>query len=335
MTKFLSTTSRLLFSFLWLFLLNSCEKKEAVTTLKLAHVLDTALPNHLAAVRLAEKLHEYSGGKMKLDIYPGGQLGNEREYIESLQIGSLDMTIVSTGVVENFVPSMAVFSLPYLFHSKKHREAVIFGDVGDKMLADGEDLWLKGLCFYEAGSRSFYLRDKKVETPEDLAGLKIRVMRSYWSIQTMNSLGASATPIAFGELYTALQQGVVDGAENNIPTFYQARHFEACKYYVIDDHSAPSNIMLISTHSWERLNDQEKEWLKMATKDAVEYQREIWKTAVNDTLAKLIKEGIEIVNPDKKAFQKKVEPLYEKLKQEQNPLYPLVESIREVKFEES
>ena len=197
-----------------------------------------------------------------------------------------------------------------------------------------EKLWIKGLCFFEAGSRSFYLRDKKVETPEDLAGLKIRVMRSYWSIQTMNALGASATPIAFGELYTALQQGVVDGAENNIPTFYQARHFEACKYYVIDDHSAPSNMLLISTHSWNRLSEQEQQWLQKATKDAVAYQREIWTKAVNDTLDKLVKEGIEIVHPDKKAFQKKVEPLYEKLKKEKNELYPIVEQIRKVTFGE-
>ncbi|MCM8531046.1 MAG: TRAP transporter substrate-binding protein [Lentisphaeraceae bacterium] len=321
--------------FLFLALVSTgCKKEETVKTLKLAHVLDRGLPNHLAAVRMGEKLAEYSGGKMKLQIYPGGQLGSEREYIESLQIGSLDMTIVSTGVVENFVPSIAVLSLPYLFHSKKHREAVIFGDVGDKMLSDGEDLWLKGMCFYEAGSRSFYLRDKKVMTPEDLAGLKIRVMRSYWSIKTMNALGASATPIAFGELYTALQQGVVDGAENNIPTFYQARHFEACKYYVIDDHSAPSNMVLISTHTFKGLSEQEQEWLKKAVQDSVSYQRELWKKAVDDTLAKLIEEGIEIVHPDKKAFQKQVEPLYVQLKEEKDPLYPIVEKIRNVKFEQ-
>lgn len=316
---------------LCLLFLSACSQKEKVTTLKLAHVLDRALPNHLAAVHLAEKLKEYSGGKMELKIYPGGQLGSEREYLESLQIGSLDMTIVSTGVIENFVPSMAVLSLPYLFRSVEHREQVIFGPIGDDILSQGEELWLKGLCFFEAGSRCFYLRDKKVETPEDLAGLKIRVMRSYWSIQTINSLGANATPIAFGELYTALQQGVVDGAENNIPTFYQARHFEACKYYVIDDHSAPSNMALISTHSWERLTEDERKWLKMATKDAVEYQRKEWAKAVDETLAKLIAEGIEIVKPRKDLFQKKVEPLYEKLKEEKNPLYPLVEMIRGVK----
>lgn len=307
-----------------------CSGGKGVAVLKLAHVLDTTHPVHKGMVFLAEKVAEYSDGQLTVDIYPGGQLGSEREYIESLQIGSLDMTKVSSAVLENFVPSMAVFSLPYLFRSDKHRWEILFGPIGKKMLLDGEPVWLRGLCFYETGSRNFYLREKPVYTPEDLKGLKIRVMRSYWSIQTINALGGSATPIAFGELYTALQQGVVDAAENNIPTLFQSRHYEACKYVSLDGHSSPSDVLLISTHTWKRLTPQQQVWLQNAVDASVEYQRGLWDEATQSALKAMEAHGITVIRPNTALFQNQVEPLYAKLKEEKDPLYHLVEEIRSV-----
>ncbi|UCH09447.1 MAG: TRAP transporter substrate-binding protein [Fidelibacterota bacterium] len=307
-----------------------CSGSRDVAVLKLAHVLDTTHPVHKGMVYLADKVAEYSNGQLTVDIYPGGQLGSEREYIESLQIGSLDMTKVSSAVLENFVPSMAVFSLPYVFRSDSHRWKILFGDIGQKMLLDGEPVWLRGLCFYETGSRNFYLRDKPVYTPEDLKGLKIRVMRSYWSIQTINALGGSATPIAFGELYTALQQGVVDAAENNIPTLFQSRHYETCKYVSLDGHSSPSDVLLISTHTWERLTPQQQVWLQDAVAASVEYQRGLWDEATQSALKAMEAHGVTVIRPDIALFQQQVEPLYAKLKADKDPLYQLVEEIRSV-----
>lgn len=312
-------------------LLLGCSSRGQVRILKLAHVLDSTHPVHKSMAYLADRLQAYSNGRMRIDIYPGGQLGSERECIESLQIGSLDMTKVSSAVLENFVPSMAVFSLPYLFESTEHRWEVYDGPIGESMLLQGENVWLRGLCFYESGTRNFYLRDKAVHTPDDLRGLKIRVMRSYWSIQTINALGGSATPIAFGELYTALQQGVVDAAENNIPTLFQSRHYEASKYVVLDGHSAPSDILLISTHTWNRLDDQEKEWLQKAADTSVTFQKQIWAAATDSALTAMEIMGITIIRPDIKPFQKAVEPLYDELKRRGDPLYDLVEQVRDVK----
>jgi tripartite ATP-independent transporter DctP family solute receptor len=308
----------------------SCRQHREIEVLKLAHVLDTSHPVHRGMAFLAERLDSLSAGKLRMDIYPGGQLGSEREYVESLQIGSLDMTKVNSAVLENFVPDFAVFSLPYLFRDEDHRWQVLKGPIGRDLLLAGERVWLRGLCFYETGSRSFYLRDTPVKHPKDLQGLKIRVMRSYWSIQTINALGASATPIAFGELYTALQQGVVDGAENNVPTFYQSRHFEACKYYCLDQHSSPSDILLISTHSWNRLTGQQKQWLQQATDASVEYQRGLWAQAVKLALDDMTDQGLQVIYPEKEPFRAQVQPLYELLRERDDPLYDIVEKIRAV-----
>ena len=308
-----------------------CSSQDNVKVLKLAHILDTTHPVHKGLAFLAEKTNEFSDGKMRIEIYPGGQLGSEREYIESLQIGSLDMTKVSSAVLENFVPSMAVFSLPYVFRSANHRWQVYQGPIGKKLLLEGIPVWLRGLCFYESGSRNFYLRDKAVRSPDDLSGLKIRVMRSYWSIQTINALGGSATPIAFGELFTALQQGVVDAAENNIPTLFQSRHYEVCQYVVLDGHSSPSDILLISTHAWDRLTGQQQKWLEQAVAASLEYQRSLWNQATTHALKVMADRGIEIIRPDKAPFREKVKPLFEELKKKKDPLFDLVEEIQEVK----
>ncbi len=320
-----------LFFLLCLVILSGCGSQDNVKVLKLAHVLDASHPVSKGMEHLAEKLEIISGGQLTMNIYPGGQLGSsEREYVESLQIGSLDMTKVSTAVLENFVPEFAVFSLPYLFETDEHRWEVLFGPIGEKMLLKGEPLWLRGLCFYETGSRNFYLRDKAVRTPEDLKGLKIRVMKSYWSIQTINALGGSATPIAFGELYTALQQGVVDGAENNVPTLYQSRQYEACKYYVLDGHSAPSDVLLISTHTWQQLNKQQQEWLMQAVQASVDFQRGLWDEATQIALKAMQDYGIEVIRPDKALFREKVSGLYGDLKTNYPELNALVQEIQNV-----
>lgn len=307
-----------------------CQQRSGTRILRLAHVLPVEHPVHQGMQYLAQKVAEYSDNALQIKIYPGGQLGSERECLESLQIGSLDMTKVNSAVVENFVPSLAVLSLPYLFNSTRHRWKVFNGPIGRKMLRDGEPFWLHGLCFYETGTRNFYLVNHPVYKPEDLKGLKIRVMRSHWSIESVRILGASVAPISFGELYAALASGVVDGAENNIPTFYQSRHWEICKYFVLDGHTAPSDMLLMSTYTWQRLTEQEKRWLTRAVTESVQYQRDLWYRVEDEYLKIMQKGGVHIIRPDTSAFKEKVKPLYRELKKSNSALYELVQAIREV-----
>jgi len=312
------------------FLISGCGSRKSVTTLKLAHVLPTTHPVHQGMAHLAEVLEKESNGQMKVDIYPGGVLGSERECLESLQIGALDMTKVSSAVLENFVPSVAVLSLPYLFKNKAHRWRVFDSHIGQKMLLDGEKVWLRGLCFYESGERNFYLVNDKVESPQDLQGLKIRVMRSNISIKAVESLGAQSAPISFGELFTALAAGVVDGAENNIPTIHQSKHYEVSKYICLDGHSAPSDMLLISTHTWNRLTGQEKQWVNLAVKASVEKQKLLWEQATQDALLAFEKQGVTVIRPDKTSFERSVEPLYEEMRKNKDPFYEMVLQIREL-----
>ena len=203
-----------------------CTDQKEETILRLAHGLSPDHSVHIAMEFMAEKLTEKSNGQMKVIIYPSGQLGSERECLELLQFGSLAMTKVSAGVMEGFVEEYRVLGLPYIFESKAHAFNVLDGPIGKEILLSGEGFWLRGLGFYDAGSRSFYTKDRPIENPNDLSGLKIRVMQSITAINMVKAMGGSPTPIAWGELYTALQSGVADGAENNPPSFYLSRHYE-------------------------------------------------------------------------------------------------------------
>ena len=308
--------------------LYSCADNTEVRTIKLAHGLDTKHSVHLAMVKMAEDLKTISGGKMAIEIYPSQQLGTERECIELLQIGSLDMTKVSVGVMENFAPKMKVFGVPFLFKDRQHSFNVLDGPIGEEILNNGEKYWLKGLGYYDAGSRSFYTKDKPINTPEDLTGLKIRVMESVTAMEMVRSLGGSPTPISWGELYTSLQQGVVDGAENNPPSFYLSRHYEVCKYYSLDEHTVLPDVLLIGTQIWNSLSKQEQGWLQLAADHSVKYQRKLWEQAENEALEAVQKEGVTIIRPDKTLFSEKVTSIYDQYKNDE-VLYRLIQQIKE------
>lgn len=304
-----------------------CEVISDTQTIKLAHSLDVNHSVHKAMIKMGEDLAKISGGKMKLEIYPSQQLGTERECIELLQIGSLDMTKVSVGVMENFAPRMKVFGLPYLFRDRQHSFNVLDGPIGQELLDEGTQFWIKGLGYYDAGSRSFYTKDKPIYTPEDLKGLKIRVMESVTAMDMVQSLGGSATPISWGELYTSLQQGVVDGAENNPPSFYLSRHYEVCKYYSLDEHTVLPDVLIIGTHIWDKLSDQEKKWLQEAVNRSVTYQRTLWADAEKEALDEVQKAGVTIIRPDKAAFENDVESVYLQYKNDKD-MSDLIDRIK-------
>lgn len=318
----------LLLSAILIITLNSCNNDNNVKALKLAHSLNVDHPVHKAMAFMAEQAAKISGGKIRVDIYPGGQLGNERELIELLQIGSLAMTKVSAAPLEAFVPEMKIFGMPYVFRDDEHRWNILNSTIGKKMLLAGEPFFLRGLCYYDAGSRSFYTKEKMVSKPSDLKGLKIRVMKSQTSMEMVNTLGGSATPIPWGELYTALQQGVVDGAENNPPSFYFSKHYETCKYFSVDEHTSIPDILIMSTIVWNRLSEEEQQWLQSAVDKSVPYQRMLWKKASDEALAEVQKAGVEITYPNKAPFQKSVEKMYEKYKG--SSVFTLIKKIRAI-----
>ncbi|WP_410173966.1 TRAP transporter substrate-binding protein [Microbulbifer thermotolerans] len=290
--------------------IGSCGLEQPQTVLKLAHTLDQQHSVHRAMEFMDERLQMLSGGSMRIDIYPGGQLGSERELIELLQIGSLAMTKVSASPMEGFVPELKIFNLPYVFRDADHFWAVLQSDIGRKLLLAGERARLRGLGYFDAGSRSFYVNDKPIYTPEDLKGLKIRVQNSQTAIKMVNTLGGAATPVSWGELYTALQQGVVQGAENNPPSFYLSKHYEVSRYYTLDEHTYVPDMLLISTEVWKKLNARQRAWLQQAVDEAVDYQRTLWQESTRESLAAVEAAGVKVIYPDKQPFIDAVKPLH-------------------------
>ena len=313
------------FLFLTGILLVSCGS-ESKKTLILAHGLDTKHSVHVAMEFMAKRTSELSDGKLEIKIYPSQQLGTERQCLELLQIGSVDITKVSAAVMEGFAPVYKVLSIPYIFKSRDHQSSVLSGPIGKKILATGEEFWLRGLCFYDSGSRSFYTKEKPIMHPDDLEGMKIRVMSSPTSIEMVKLFGGAATPISWGELYTALQGGVVDGAENNPPSFYLSHHYEVCKYYSINEHTSIPDVMLISTHTWDKMSEEERGWLSQAAEESFVYQQKLWIESEKESLDAVREAGVVISYPDKGPFIEKVKPLIEEYKKDP-ALKEIIESI--------
>ncbi|MBN7815206.1 TRAP transporter substrate-binding protein [Algoriphagus pacificus] len=309
----------------------SCQSPLNFKIIKLGHAQVVSHPVHEAMLFMAKQIEKKSNGKIRVKVYPNQQLGSERELLELLQIGSLGMTKVSAAALEGFAPTMQVFGMPYLFRDDEHQRKVLEGPIGKQLLLDGEEFWLRGLCYYDAGKRSFYTKDKPVETPEDLAGMKVRVMESVTASNMVKALGSSPTPVSYGELYTALQQGIVDAAENNPPSLYTSKHYEVCKFYSLDEHTSLPDVVIISTKVWEDLTEEEQAWVQEAADESATYEYKLWEESSAESMRELEAAGVTITYPDKEPFRKAVEGVYEQLKVEQPEIYKIVQSIREVK----
>lgn len=306
----------------------SCKKEGDTQTLYLAHTLPQGHPVHKGLLEFKKALNEKSGGKMNVKVFPDGQLGSEREVLELLQIGSVAITKVSAATLSNFVPEYHVLGIPYLFRDKQHQFDVLEGEVGKSILEKGSKFWLRGLGYYDAGSRSFYTSNKAIRTPEDLKGLKIRVMNNQMAINMVNALGGSATPMAYGELYTAIQQGVVDGAENNPPSFVSSNHYEVSKYYTLDQHSSVPDVLLIGTKYWDKLTEEEKKWVQEAMDESVQAQKQFWNESVEESMAIAKKAGVEVIIPEKSLFQDQSKSVLEAFMEEHPEMNDLINQIK-------
>ena len=289
--------------------LREAQRSRDDVVLKLAHSLDQQHPVHQAMLHMADRLAELSGGSARIEVFPNGQLGSEVECIEQLQRGALDMTKTSTAALEGFVPEFAIFGVPFLFRDEQHAWEVYDGALGKELLHSGREVGLSGLCFYDAGARSFYTVDKPVLKPEDLKGQKIRVQESKTAMELVEALGGSPTPMNFGELYTGLQQSMVDGAENNPPSFYSNRHFEVCKHYSLDEHSRVQDILLITHSVWNRLSPDIQAWLQEAADESAAFKRQLWQEKTAEVLESVQEKGVTVYRPDRAPFVAKVKPM--------------------------
>ena len=297
--------------------------------LKLAHALDQKHPVHAAMVFMAQRLEEQSHGRVELQIFPNGQLGSETECIEQVQRGVLAMAKSSAAPLEGFIPEMALFGLPYLFRDEAHYWKVLQGEVGRALLTTGEGVGLRGVCYYDAGSRSFYTIDQPVLTPSDLRGKKIRVMRSRTAMDMISQMGGAPTPMAWGELYTALQQGMVDGAENNPPSYHSSRHFEVAKQFALDEHTRIPDVLVFSQKIWLSLDPDVQRWVQSAANESVQFQRKLWAKKTEEAIQALRASGVTIHHPDAGPFRAQVQPMYQRLAG--GKLADLVKRVREVR----
>jgi tripartite ATP-independent transporter DctP family solute receptor len=302
--------------------------------LRLGHSLNRDHPVHKGMEFMAADLERRSGGRLRVEIYADEQLGPERDLIELLQIGSLAMTKVSTAPLEGFSPLMRVFSLPFLFRDHDHFWQMADGPIGRELLDASIPYRLKGLTYFDAGSRSFYInrkRNRVVRHPRDLDGLSIRVMRSRTAVRMVELLGAKPIPIPFGELYTALDTGTVDGAENNPPSLYTTRQYEVTAAYSLDEHTTIPDILIIGVDTWNRLSPQEQEWLQAAADAASVHQRRLWAEAEREMLATIEDSGVEVVRDvDRDAFRERTASMYDEPEFAQPEVRDLIQRIRAV-----
>lgn len=277
---------------------------------------DSVEPNHPHAQSwfyFAERVEDLSDGQMIVEVYPQSILGDHIEMLRGLQMGTIEMTKTSNAAFSTFVEETMVFDLPYLFRDKEHFVTVMNSEIAEEFLKEiYPEYGFYGLFFTDSGSRSLYNAVRPIHSPEDLQGLSIRVMESAIMIDTLNAMGSMATPLSLAELYSALRQGVIDGAENS-PPFYKAQnHHEVAPYLSLTDHFMSPCILLVSSIFWETLDEWAQNIILEAAADTKEYQYRIWAEDEGKVLDELRALGVEINEVEKEPFIESVEPVYEK-----------------------
>lgn len=280
--------------------------------LRAADAQPEGYPTVLAVEEMGRLLAERTSGRLRIKIYSGGQLGNEKDTLEITVFGGLDLDRVSIAPLASIVPEAVVPTLPFLFRSTAHMRAALDGPPGDAILAAMEPYRLIGLCFYDAGARSIYTAHRPVREPEDLQGQKIRVMNSDIFVSMVEAFGGDATPMSYGEVYQGLMQGVVDGAENNPPSYESSRHFEVAKYYSLTEHVMAPEVLLMSRRSWHRLSPEDRALVRQCARDSVPFMRKIWDARTQAAEDDLRARGVEIIRPDRAAFAARVKPVWDK-----------------------
>lgn len=261
---------------------------------------------------MSERLKVLTNGRHTIRVYNNSALGNEKDTIEQTKIGALAMTRVNIAPMNNICAETQVPTMPFLFRSTAHMRTVLDGAIGEEILASCAPQGFIGLAYYDSGARSLYTAKKPIRTLADAKGMKIRVQQSDLWVALLEAMGANATPMPFGEVYTAMKTGLVDGAENNYPSYESSRHFEVAKYYSITEHSLAPEMLLFSKRTWDTLNAEDQKAIRQAAKESVPYMRKLWDEREAKSKAIALAGGAQFIEVDKASFQNAMKPVYDK-----------------------
>ena len=299
-------------------------------TLKAADVHPAGYPTVVAVEAMGKRLEAATQGRIRFQMFPGSVLGGEKEMIEQTQVGAIQILRTSLGPVGPVVPEVNVFNMPFVFRNIAHMRAVIDGPIGQELLdkLSASPARLVGLAWMDGGSRSLYTK-KPVRKPEDLKGQKIRMMGNPLFVDTMNAMGGNGISMGYGEFFSALQTGVIDGAENNPPSLFTANHFKAgAKYYTQTHHLIIPEILVMSKVAWDKLAPADQAAVKKAVREAQIEQRQLWDAAVADYTGKLKAEGVEFIELDNKPFFEATAPVRAKYGAPFADLMKRIEAVR-------
>jgi tripartite ATP-independent transporter DctP family solute receptor len=284
--------------------------------LKASDVHPAGYPTVAAVESLGRKLQEATAGRLSVQMYGSMQLGGEKEAIEQAQVGAIQFARVSVGALGPVIDDLNVFNLPFLFRNTAHMQKVIDGQIGDELLekvTSNARAGLVGICWMDAGARSVYDTRRAIKSIDDLKGLKVRVMGNPMFVDMMNALGGNGVAMGYDQVFSALQTGVVDGAENNPPSFVFDNHYQVAKYYALTEHLIVPEILVFSRKTWDTLSGEDRELLKKFGREAQLEERVLWNQYEKQALEKAKAAGIQIIEiADKKPFQDAVKPVWDK-----------------------
>ncbi|ULL19211.1 TRAP transporter substrate-binding protein [Paenibacillus sp. H1-7] len=297
-------------------------------TFRLADTHPPDYPTVVGDKKFADLVNERTNGRIKIDVFPSSQLGEEKAVIEQVQLGAIEFTRVSSGPLAEFNKNFGVFSLPYVFDSDQHLWKFLESDNGNKLLDSLESSKMKGLAYYSSGARHFYSR-KPVTNLAELKGQKVRVIQNKINIDLMSALGANATPMAYGEVFSSLQTGVIDAAENNFPSYQSSNHYEVAKHMILDGHQRVPEVLLISQSAWNKLSEEDRKIVKQAAIDSVKTQRESWDKYEKEAETKVRAAGVTITEvKDVKPWQDAVKPVIDKYRTEYKEVLEQIDAAR-------
>ena len=287
--------------------------KKDSTTLTVAHVLTETHAYHQAWLKVAELVEERSNGELRLEVFANSTLGNERDVIEGMQLGIVDLSCMSTGALASFSPAFMALDLPFIFDSRESAYKVLDSEIGEELLASLDDNMLVGVDFWENGFRNISNSKRDVVVPDDVKGLKLRTLENELQVNTFTILGATAIPMAWGEVYTALQQGTIDGQENPLAIIYQNKIHEVTKHVSLTGHFYAAAPVVMSKKSLEKLSPEHQEILLGAIREVTAYERQLSEESDTEYLQKLKDEGVTVIEDiDKALWREAVQPVYDK-----------------------
>jgi tripartite ATP-independent transporter DctP family solute receptor len=296
-------------------LLNPAEAQSKLE-LKASDVHPAGYPTVVAVENFGKKLEQATAGRITVKMFPSMQLGGEKEAIEQAQIGAIQLARVSVGALGPVIDELNVFNLPFLFRTTAHMQQVIDGPIGRELLdkiTDNPKAGLVGLCWMDAGARSMYDTKKPIMSLADLKGMKMRVMGNPMFVDMMNALGGNGVAMGYDQVFSALQTGVVDGAENNPPSFVFDNHFTVAKYYTLTEHLIVPEVLVLSKKTWDGLSKEDQQLVRKFSREAQLDERKLWQEYETQAMAKAKAAGIQIIDvTDKAAFQAAVKPVWDK-----------------------